>query len=85
MLNYPRRAIDLSLSYPLAKGIAAFYTSIVRAKVRKGRVRECFISEAQLKRVCVELEQDIQEGEELIARDIDGLMWRILVDRPRKR
>jgi hypothetical protein len=85
MLKYPRLVVDLSLTYPLAIGKAVFYTSNVRAKVRRGTVRQCWISEAQLKRVCTELEQDIQEGEELQARDIDGMIWRILIDRPRKR
>ena len=85
MLKYPRRTIDLVLDYPFAEREAAFYTANVRAKIRKGRIRECWISEAQLSRVRVELDYEWLEGEDLFARDIDGMQWTILVDRPRKR
>lgn len=85
MLRYPRLAIDLSLSNPIAEGRKAFLTANVRAKVRRGHVRQCWISENQLKRVHSELEDTTLDGDDFLARDIDGLIWKILVDRPRKR
>ena len=85
MLTYPRRAIDLSLSIPDASGKAAFYSANVRAKVRRGVVRQCWISEAQLARVRVELDAPALDEGGFIAHDIDGFYWRVIVDRPRKR
>ena len=85
MLRHPRLVIDLSIINPAAIGRAAFLSANVRAKVRKGKVRECWISENQLSRVLNELENSELNENDFLARDIDGLIWKILVDRPRKR
>ena len=85
MLKYPRLVIDLSLTDPAAIGRAAFLSANVRAKIRRGKIRECWISENQLSRVHKELENTALDGPDFLARDLDGLVWKILVDRPRKR
>ena len=79
MLNFPRLTIDLCVEYPLAEGMKAFNFAHVRARVRKGTIRDCWISERQLYRIRKDLENSSLECHDLFARDADGFSWHIML------